>query len=423
MRKLFFSFLLALVVPMAAEAQEMYAVYDGNDTFTFYYDNEKESRSGEVYDLTLNEIGYPQWYQTNWKGNVAKTVFDASFAGARPTTTRDWFNGFWNMKAIEGIEYLNTSEVTNMHGMFWSCSSLTSLDLSHFETGNVTDMYGMFCDCRGLTSLDLSHIKTDNVTNMVFMFYDCRSLTSLDLNNFKTNNVKSMGDMFHYCSSLTSLDLSTFKTDNVTEMYSMFEGCSGLTSLDVTGFKTDNVTEMFNMFRDCSGLTNLDVSHFKTDKVKDMSHMFEGCSSLKNLDVSNFKNDNVWNLYCMFWGCSGLTSLDLSNFKNAMTEMGYMFGGCSGLTTIYCNDDWYADGRRSGEMFFGCTSLVGGAGTVYDEEKTDATMAHPDSADNPGYFTRKAGGSGEWAEGDLNHDGKVDATDVVWLTNRIMNQK
>ena len=367
MRKLFFSFLLALVVPMVAGAQEAYAVYDGEETFTFYYDSDRASRSGESYDLTPAEYGRPQWYEADWKGNVTKAVFDASFADARPTTTRYWVGGFSNMTEIEGIEYLNTSEVTGMSGMFDGCSGLTSLDLSNFKTDNVTSMSNMFDGCSGLTSLDVSNFKTDNVTSMETMFAGCSGLTSLDVTGFKTDNVTSMETMFYQCSGLTSLDMSNFKTDNVTSMYAMFSQCFGLTSLDVSNFKTDNVTDMGGMFCGCSGLTSLDVTGFKTDNVTDMSQMF---------------------------------------------------AFCSGLATIYCNDDWKARGLNSDYMFYYCTSLVGGAGTVFDTTKTDATMAHPDVASNPGYFTRK---DGSVSEGDLTHDGVLDAADVVVLVGLIMN--
>lgn len=35
---------------------------------------------------------------------------------------------------IEGIEHLNTEEVTDMSWMFMDCRGLTSLDVSHFNT-------------------------------------------------------------------------------------------------------------------------------------------------------------------------------------------------------------------------------------------------------------------------------------------------
>ena len=42
------------------------------------------------------------------------------------------------------------------------------------------------------------------------------------------------------------------------------------------------------------------------------------------------------------------------------------------------------------DMFYSCSSLVGGAGTIYDENHTDGEYAHVDGGpDNPGYFTYK----------------------------------
>ena len=41
-------------------------------------------------------------------------------------------------------------------------------------------------------------------------------------------------------------------------------------------------------------------------------------------------------------------------------------------------------------MFTGCEQLVGGKGTVYDEEHSNHDYAHIDGGTtNPGYFTEK----------------------------------
>ena len=46
--------------------------------------------------------------------------------------------------------------------------------------------------------------------------------------------------------------------------------------------------------------------------------------------------------------------------------------------------------REGDYMFSGCTSLVGGKGTVYNESHHDQAYAHVDGgAENPGYFTAK----------------------------------
>ena len=105
------------------------------------------------------------------------------------------------------------------------------------------DMSNMFYSCSGLTSLDLTGFNTSAVTNMASMFSSCSGLTSLDLTGFNTSAVTNMGEMFRNCSGLTSLDLTGFDTSAVTNMGNIFSGCSGLTSL-ILGpnfFKTPNV--------------------------------------------------------------------------------------------------------------------------------------------------------------------------------------
>lgn len=64
-----------------------------------------------------------------------------------------------------------------------------------------------------------------------------------------------------------------------------------------------------------------------------------------------------------------------------------MFFGCNSLTRIY-SDDWNISHLFSSNMFYGCTSLVGGNGTHYNSSHTDATYARIDRAGTPGYFTQ-----------------------------------
>ena len=172
------------------------------------------------------------------------------------------------------------------------------------------------------------NFNTANVTTMYGMFYRCSSLTSLDLNNFNTSNVTSMDSMFYDCSSLTSLDLSSFNTANVTTMYGMFSECSSLTSLDLSNFNTSNVTKMRAMFQKCSSLTSLDLSNFNTTRVTDMNWMFSSCESLTNLNLSNFNTTNVTNMEYMFYWCESLTTT--INIMNAnVTDYSSMFSSAA----------------------------------------------------------------------------------------------
>ena len=340
-----------------------YVVKNGS-TLTFYYDTKKATRTGTVYgidDKRTAASDIPAWAGTfkNDNEQTTKAVFDSSFKDYKPTTTAYWFYNCTKLETIEGIENLNTEEVTDMDGMFEYCSSLTSLDVSKFNTANVTDMNYMFCGCSSLKSLDVSSFNTAKVTYMTSMFDSCKALTALDLSNFNTENVIYMEYMFSNCSSLTSLNVSNFNTGNVTNMDGMFNGCSALTSIDVTNFNTAKVTYMRGMFRYCSALTSLDVSKFNTANVICINGMFNGCESLTSLDVSNFNTENV-------------------------KDMDWMFSGCSALTTIYCNDDWTKGVEKgSFDMFYDCPNLKGAV--AYDATKTDVKMANPTT----GYFTKK----------------------------------
>jgi surface protein len=64
--------------------------------------------------------------------------------------------------------------------MFYGCSNMTSLIFEGtFDTSNVTDMSGMFCDCSSLTSLSLTSFNTNRVKDMGIMFLGCALLTSV----------------------------------------------------------------------------------------------------------------------------------------------------------------------------------------------------------------------------------------------------
>ena len=200
---------------------------EGTGTLTFRRGLSKPERA---YALNL-EASEPGWL--THKDEIKKVVFDASFANARPTSCCSWFWYCTNLATIEGIENLNTENVTNMHGMFFYCPNLSSLDLTNFSTGNVTDMNAMFGDCQKLSSLDLTSFNTANVTNMYMMFISCQNLSSLDLTSFNTANVTEMNFMFQGCSALTTIYASEmFVTDQV-EGYDMFKYCTNLKDYSV----------------------------------------------------------------------------------------------------------------------------------------------------------------------------------------------
>ena len=434
-----------------AAGTEAYVVYTPeNTTLTFYYDTERSSRPGTTYDLNTgsNDTG---WESDETNANVTQVVFDPSFANARPTTTYSWFYNMQNLQTIEGIEYLNTSEVTDMNWMFGYCTGLTSLDLSNFNTSKVTSMARMFAYSSNLTSLDLRSFNTSKVTSMTGMFRRCGSLRTIYAgDDWSTAAVTYSQDMFGDDVSLVGGQGTTYDASHIDQAYAHIDGgpsdlgyftAAGTeayavytpenttltfyydterstrpgttydlnTGNDDTGWDIDetnvNVTQVvfdpsfanarptttYDWFYNMQNLQTIEgMEYLNTSEVTSMLIMFAYCTSLTSIDLSHFNTAKVTDMGYMFYGCTSLTSLDLSSFNTSnVTIMNRMFYCCFDLTTIYAGEGWSTEAvTNSTQMFQNCTNLVGGQGTTYDANHIDKAYAHLDGGpSNPGYFT------------------------------------
>lgn len=206
-------------------------------------------------DYFLNEAREkPGWYGTK-SADIKTVVFKRNFRDARPTTCSLWFGSCTNLTSIEGLENLNTSDVTSMDYMFYKCEQLRALDLSGFNTEKVENMRDMFSNCKNLETLNLSSFKTNNLTDMSEMFLECNKIAQLDLSGFNTSGVKALDQVFKKCYALEALDLSSFDTKLVTEMSSLFDNCLSLKTIYVSDrFSTYWVNNYTNMFNYCNNL-------------------------------------------------------------------------------------------------------------------------------------------------------------------------
>ena len=361
----------------AYAAKKAWATYDkAVKSLTFYYGEKNSlSETDAIHEFWLNEgANVPEWFEPN-NTSIVKIVFDPSFADARPTTCFSWFNYMENLTSIEGLEYLNTSEVTNMESMFAFCKRLQSLDLSHFDTSNVTNMNSMFDACYDLKSLNLASFNTSKVEDMSFMFNLCWDLQDIYVSEQFVVPQKNdyTQSMFNQCGKLPNYD--EHETDyrrayygtkdskggylkNVADYYhpivayadgTLTFHCSLKTSLEKDeyylnedgkdpGWITDNsdistnkkkITKVvfdksfsfarpiscYHWFYSCSNLENIvGMEYLNTSKVTNMEGMFYNCSNLKSLNVSNLSTSNVANMSSMFEGCSNLVSLYLGKY-------------------------------------------------------------------------------------------------------------
>ena len=343
-KKLLFTLVALVAAVMCAlgvSAAETYACYTPTDsTLTFYCDNYRSSRSGRTYDLNTGN-NFPSWLIDSTNRSVTKAVFDPSLANACPTTTRAWFYGMSNLRSFEGMNYLNTSEVTNMRDMFVGCTNLTSLDLSSFNTSQVTTMENMFDNCTSLINLDLSNFNTSQVTDMDGMFCDCSSLTSLNVSSFNTANVTSMHTMFGFCYSLTRLDLSSFNTSQVHDMSWMFYGSKNLRTIyvgnDWSTAALWSLSYSSNMFKNCTSLVGgLGTPYNDVYTVATYAHIDGGSSN-----PGYFTDINGPEAYVCYTPEN--TTLTFYYDKELSSRPGTIYN----LNTSINTPDWETDGTKS----------------------------------------------------------------------------
>ena len=351
-------------------------------------------------DVSDWDVGNVRNFRALFSGaKKLKTLDVSNWDTSSATTFHNIFNSCCALEELKGIENWKTSNVTSLYQAFKCCESLKELNVGSWDMSNVVDMGLAFRGCSSLTTLDIGGWDTGSVQMFNSMFSSEGSntadmnLVNLDLSDWDTSSATTFAWMFYGCGQLKEMDCSGWDVSNVTTMYHMFADCHNLTSVNFSGWNTASLTNMDGMFNDCRSIQMIDVSDLDTDKVEDMSQIFESCRSLTEIKgLENWDTSKVWDFDQFFLNCTSLEVVDLSPLNTASaTQTSSMFQSCGKLKTIYVGDSWdMSKVEGSGGMFSGCVSLVGGNGTVYDENHTDVTYACVDADETPGYLTYKA---------------------------------
>ena len=380
MKQLLF-FLLLLAVPKCGYAQTAKALWCSDQTtLVFVYDDNTYAAGdaltshGVTYTVSTNYSVYLTTGSATWianspytevQNNATKVVFDESFKFARPRILRQWFYHFSFLTEVVGMENLNTSEVTDMEGLFRDCPELTSLDVTHWDMKKVKTIQELFTRCTKLDNLDVSGWEFEDLKNMYQAFMGCSYVSQLKVSDWNVSKVTDMGMLFRECSRLTELDVSKWETGKVENMAEVFSGCSNVAEIDVSGWNTESATTMSYMFYHCERVEALDVSNWNTSNVKNLTGTFAQCKKLSSLPVSHSDNNpDVWNtenvttMKQTFWGCKSLTSLDISNWDTSeVKDMLYIFSDCELLPELDVSKWKTGNVTTMNSAFASCTNL------------------------------------------------------------------
>ena len=225
--------------------------------------------------------------------------------------------------------------------------AITSPTGAYFDDSywqGVCNSYGIVKEPVTIDLIDEPYAVLDNQNTLTFYYDKQKNKRGGTVFNVKPNAV-------------TSQDYQRWKSNHsiaIVDFDESFASYNGMTSLECFFYDLRNLTEIRNL------------SRLVTTNVTNMEGMFYYCGSLEELDLSGFNTANVTNMKSMFYNCGNLKTIVVG----------------SGWNTERLSND------GGSNMFFGCTSLVGSQGTVYDGSYLDNTYARIDGGElNPGYLT------------------------------------
>lgn len=177
-----------------------------------------------------------------------------------PTETQKWGDVEWS---VDDQGVLHLSAGTGVEGVApWADQIITAISVEGLVVfpANSANLFAGMSSLTGISYADGASFDTTNVTNMSGMFKDDTALESLDLSGFNTANVTSMDSMFANDAALTSLKVANWDVSNVTSMNNTFGGVSSLTNFDLTGWNTGKVEDFTNIFAGMTALKSVTFS-------------------------------------------------------------------------------------------------------------------------------------------------------------------
>lgn len=277
-----------------------YAVYSADDNSLNFYKRTSMPSAGEQFEgktATAVYAGIETYTYTRnlpWNGYASKiktaTVVDD---GLQPKSTASWFT---NCKSITQCDMskLDTSTLADASGMFYNCSSLTTIgDLSSWDVSTLADASDMFYNCSSLTTLNLSGWDVSNLANASHMFDGCSKLTTIgDLSSWNISKMTNASSMFSRCSSLTTIgDLSGWDVSNLASAQWMFFNCSRL-SVNCSSWDVSKVTNHSNFNTNAPGVILPLAWQTSSDEGVEDSTIAPLCEEQGNGDALSVPSEN-----------------------------------------------------------------------------------------------------------------------------------
>lgn len=352
------------------------AIIGADNTLNFIYDDSEyavgdsygSTQISAVYRMPINyRVTYDCYdygcyinYENSsiWGEVVSSSIetvnIDPSFYNFKPTSTAAWFFNMGNLTEINGVEYINMSQVKNAGYMF-DGTKISNLDLTSWDVGNLINMDWMFYAMTGPYGegddfvLDLTGWNTGNVKTAEKAFYDTAygrsSVQVLGLEDWDMSSLENAESMFDYFAPNADdivLDLNKWDVSNIKNAKGMFNkvGQNGKNiTLRLNNWNmanVENIEEAMQYIGQSAKTITIEMDNLKIPKITNMERVFQGAGftkeqdgtlfklSMKNLYAPNLDNTDRMFLYAGFY--AGESEIDVSGWQigNA-TNISYTF--------------------------------------------------------------------------------------------------
>ena len=235
-------------------------------------------------------------FTSTWLVTAGETITLPYEAAGTYSGTIDWgdsttsVNSFANRThtyATAGTKTISITGVTTGFTFNNTGSRLNIRTITNWGTLRLGNGGNYFNGCSNLTlTTVVGTLDLTGTTNLNGLFWACSSLTTVNgINSWNTAAVTSIGQMFHSCTNFNQA--LSFNTGAVTNMSNMFQSCTAFNAA-LSFSSTASVTNMYAMFYNCTNFNQ--PLTFNTVSVTNMGYMFGQCAFNQNIGSWNVAN-------------------------------------------------------------------------------------------------------------------------------------
>ena len=250
----------------------------------------------------------PALFTTEWTTTANSEQIYLPYGTGTYTGTIDWGDGNTDVNdgTVTTHTYATAGTYTVIidgdcigwyFGTYGGTTYLTSVvNWGQLQLGPENSGYNFYA----CPNLDLSSVQgtlnLTGVTNLAGLFYDCTSLTTINnINSWDTSAITTMNEMFSGC-TLFNQALS-FDTSAVESMNGMFQNTTNFNS--ALNLNTSAVLNMAEMFDGCTAFNQ--PLTFNTSAVTSMNRMFKDATAF-NQNIGTWDVANVTNFSLFMTG-------------------------------------------------------------------------------------------------------------------------